>query len=128
MEYFLLYLSISSWVNAIVRLHLCCFKNKTKKKEDNFSPISEPLLQENQMGFLLKEALRTLFSRNRWSYAIFWKIGYNNSKWVSNAFFGAFCVCALSLSLSFWFLINSGETGLVVGVFSVRCDFDACTF
>ncbi|RZB42617.1 Glutamate synthase [NADH], amyloplastic [Glycine soja] len=32
------------------------------------------------MGFLLKEALRTLFSRNRWSYAIFWKIGYNNSK------------------------------------------------
>ncbi|KAH1225142.1 hypothetical protein AAZX31_11G154600 [Glycine max] len=32
------------------------------------------------MGFLLKEALRTLCSRNRWSYAIFWKIGCNNSK------------------------------------------------
>ncbi|TKY67019.1 Transcription factor LHW [Spatholobus suberectus] len=32
------------------------------------------------MGFLLKEALRTLGSRNRWSYAVFWKIGCNNSK------------------------------------------------
>ncbi|KAL2328405.1 hypothetical protein Fmac_021832 [Flemingia macrophylla] len=32
------------------------------------------------MGFLLKEALRTLCSRNRWSYAVFWKIGCNNSK------------------------------------------------
>ncbi|XP_014493936.1 transcription factor LHW [Vigna radiata var. radiata] len=32
------------------------------------------------MGFLLKEVLRTLCSRNRWSYAVFWKIGCNNSK------------------------------------------------
>nr|KYP68668.1 putative basic helix-loop-helix protein At1g64625 family [Cajanus cajan] len=32
------------------------------------------------MGFLLKEALRTLCSRNRWSYAVFWKIGCHNSK------------------------------------------------
>ncbi|KAK7312684.1 hypothetical protein VNO77_36743 [Canavalia gladiata] len=33
------------------------------------------------MGFLLKEALRTLCStRNQWSYAVFWKIGCNNSK------------------------------------------------
>ncbi|RZB75097.1 transcription factor LHW-like [Glycine soja] len=32
------------------------------------------------MGFSLKEALRTLCSRNRWSYAVFWKIGCNNSK------------------------------------------------
>ncbi|MED6176981.1 hypothetical protein PIB30_093389 [Stylosanthes scabra] len=32
------------------------------------------------MGFLLKEALKTLCSRNQWSYAVFWKIGCNNSK------------------------------------------------
>ncbi|XP_027911923.1 transcription factor LHW-like [Vigna unguiculata] len=32
------------------------------------------------MGFLLKEVLKTLCSRNRWSYAVFWKIGCNNSK------------------------------------------------
>ncbi|BAT92120.1 Transcription factor LHW BHLH transcription factor [Vigna angularis] len=32
------------------------------------------------MGFLLKEALRTLCGRNQWSYAVFWKIGCHNSK------------------------------------------------
>ncbi|KAK7261166.1 hypothetical protein RIF29_27471 [Crotalaria pallida] len=32
------------------------------------------------MGFLLKEALQTLCARNHWSYAVFWKIGSNNSK------------------------------------------------
>ncbi|XP_057728376.1 transcription factor LHW-like [Arachis stenosperma] len=32
------------------------------------------------MGFLLKEALKTLCGRNQWSYAVFWKIGCNNSK------------------------------------------------
>ncbi|MED6220193.1 hypothetical protein PIB30_042567 [Stylosanthes scabra] len=32
------------------------------------------------MGFLLKEALKTLCARNQWSYAVFWKIGCNNSK------------------------------------------------
>ncbi|KAK7371196.1 hypothetical protein VNO78_36764 [Psophocarpus tetragonolobus] len=32
------------------------------------------------MGYLLKEALRTLCARNRWSYAVFWKIGCHNSK------------------------------------------------
>ncbi|KAL5151994.1 Transcription factor LHW [Glycine soja] len=33
-----------------------------------------------EMGFLLKEALRTLCGRNQWSYAVFWKIGCHNSK------------------------------------------------
>ncbi|XP_058779662.1 transcription factor LHW-like [Vicia villosa] len=32
------------------------------------------------MGFLLKEVLKTLCGRNQWSYAVFWKIGCNNSK------------------------------------------------
>ncbi|XP_045829455.1 transcription factor LHW-like isoform X2 [Trifolium pratense] len=32
------------------------------------------------MGFLLKQALKTLCARNQWSYAVFWKIGCNNSK------------------------------------------------
>ncbi|XP_020203156.1 transcription factor LHW [Cajanus cajan] len=32
------------------------------------------------MGFLLKEALKTLCGRNQWSYAVFWKIGCHNSK------------------------------------------------
>ncbi|KAJ1407475.1 hypothetical protein SESBI_24282 [Sesbania bispinosa] len=32
------------------------------------------------MGFLLKETLKTLCGRNQWSYAVFWKIGCNNSK------------------------------------------------
>ncbi|XP_057749182.1 transcription factor LHW-like [Arachis stenosperma] len=32
------------------------------------------------MGFLLKEALKTLCARHQWSYAVFWKIGCNNSK------------------------------------------------
>ncbi|KAE9620626.1 hypothetical protein Lal_00019841 [Lupinus albus] len=32
------------------------------------------------MGFLLKEALKTLCARNQWSYAVFWKIGCNNPK------------------------------------------------
>ncbi|CAL5211646.1 unnamed protein product [Lathyrus oleraceus] len=32
------------------------------------------------MGFLLKETLKTLCARNQWSYAVFWKIGCNNSK------------------------------------------------
>ncbi|CAL0333953.1 unnamed protein product [Lupinus luteus] len=32
------------------------------------------------MGFLLKEALKTLCTRNQWSYAVFWKIGCNNPK------------------------------------------------
>ncbi|KAG4986726.1 hypothetical protein JHK82_034348 [Glycine max] len=32
------------------------------------------------MGFMLKEALRTLCGRNQWSYAVFWKIGCHNSK------------------------------------------------
>ncbi|XP_028756774.1 transcription factor LHW [Neltuma alba] len=30
------------------------------------------------MGFLLKEVLKTLCSRNQWSYAVFWKIGRHN--------------------------------------------------
>ncbi|KAF5194630.1 Transcription factor lhw [Thalictrum thalictroides] len=30
------------------------------------------------MGTLLKEALKCLCGANRWSYAIFWKIGYQN--------------------------------------------------
>ncbi|KAE9593107.1 putative transcription factor bHLH family [Lupinus albus] len=32
------------------------------------------------MGFLLKEALKTICARNQWSYAVFWKIGCNNPK------------------------------------------------
>ncbi|XP_061349323.1 transcription factor LHW-like [Gastrolobium bilobum] len=32
------------------------------------------------MGFLLKEALKTLCGRDQWSYAVFWKIGCQNSK------------------------------------------------
>ncbi|KAF3439470.1 hypothetical protein FNV43_RR17748 [Rhamnella rubrinervis] len=32
------------------------------------------------MGFLLKEALKTLCGRNQWSYAVFWKIGCQNPK------------------------------------------------
>nr|GMD69587.1 transcription factor LHW-like [Ipomoea batatas] len=32
------------------------------------------------MGYLLKEALKTLCGVNRWSYAIFWKIGCQNPK------------------------------------------------
>ncbi|XP_019199318.1 PREDICTED: transcription factor LHW [Ipomoea nil] len=32
------------------------------------------------MGYLLKEALKTLCGVNRWSYAIFWKIGCHNPK------------------------------------------------
>ncbi|KAE9616777.1 putative transcription factor bHLH family [Lupinus albus] len=32
------------------------------------------------MGFLLKEALKTLCARNHWSYAVFWKIGCNHPK------------------------------------------------
>ncbi|XP_057457481.1 transcription factor LHW-like [Lotus japonicus] len=32
------------------------------------------------MGFLLKEALKSLCDRNQWSYAVFWKIGCQNSK------------------------------------------------
>ncbi|CAJ2660245.1 unnamed protein product [Trifolium pratense] len=32
------------------------------------------------MGFLLKEVLKTLCGSNQWSYAVFWKIGCNNSK------------------------------------------------
>ncbi|KAK7272256.1 hypothetical protein RJT34_28737 [Clitoria ternatea] len=32
------------------------------------------------MGFLLKEALKTLCNLNHWSYAVFWKIGCHNSK------------------------------------------------
>lgn len=32
------------------------------------------------MGFLLKEALKTLCSPNQWSYAVFWKIGCQNPK------------------------------------------------
>ncbi|CAL0303984.1 unnamed protein product [Lupinus luteus] len=32
------------------------------------------------MGFLLKEALKTLCTRNQWSYAVFWKIGCNHPK------------------------------------------------
>ncbi|XP_019448873.1 PREDICTED: transcription factor LHW-like isoform X2 [Lupinus angustifolius] len=32
------------------------------------------------MGFLLKEALKTLCARNQWSYAVFWKIGCNHPK------------------------------------------------
>ncbi|XP_073313397.1 transcription factor LHW-like [Primulina huaijiensis] len=30
------------------------------------------------MGYLLKEALKTLCGLNQWSYAVFWKIGYRN--------------------------------------------------
>ncbi|XP_073149966.1 transcription factor LHW-like [Henckelia pumila] len=30
------------------------------------------------MGYLLKEALKTLCGVNQWSYAVFWKIGYQN--------------------------------------------------
>ncbi|KAL5056311.1 hypothetical protein RYX36_036993 [Vicia faba] len=32
------------------------------------------------MGFLLKEGLKSLCGRNQWCYAVFWKIGCNNSK------------------------------------------------
>ncbi|KAI4334179.1 hypothetical protein L6164_018899 [Bauhinia variegata] len=32
------------------------------------------------MGYLLKEALKTLCGRNQWSYAVFWKIGCHNRK------------------------------------------------
>lgn len=32
------------------------------------------------MGFLLKEALKSLCASNRWSYAVFWKIGCQNPK------------------------------------------------
>ncbi|PSS03113.1 Transcription factor LHW like [Actinidia chinensis var. chinensis] len=32
------------------------------------------------MGYLLKEALKTLCCVNRWSYAVFWKIGSQNPK------------------------------------------------
>ncbi|XP_054815550.1 transcription factor LHW-like isoform X1 [Prosopis cineraria] len=32
------------------------------------------------MGLLLKEVLKSLCSRNRWSYAVFWKIGRHNPK------------------------------------------------
>ncbi|PSR95451.1 Transcription factor LHW like [Actinidia chinensis var. chinensis] len=32
------------------------------------------------MGYLLKEALKTLCGVNRWSYAVFWKIGSQNPK------------------------------------------------
>ncbi|KAH7541816.1 transcription factor LHW [Ziziphus jujuba] len=32
------------------------------------------------MGFLLKEALKTLCGWNQWSYAVFWKIGCQNPK------------------------------------------------
>lgn len=32
------------------------------------------------MGYLLKEALRTLCCSNQWSYAVFWKIGCQNPK------------------------------------------------
>ncbi|KAL3518631.1 hypothetical protein ACH5RR_021220 [Cinchona calisaya] len=32
------------------------------------------------MGYLLKEALKTLCGVNQWSYAVFWKIGCQNSK------------------------------------------------
>ena len=91
-------------------------------KKNNFSPVSEPLLRENQMGFSLKEALRTLCSRNRWSYAVFWKIGCNNSKWVSYTF--------LFVSLSILLVCEKfgGNQVWLLGGFSVGCDFDACTF
>jgi len=51
-----------------------------------FHPFSEKkelgvVLRISKMGFLLKEALKTLCGRNnQWSYAVFWKIGCNNSK------------------------------------------------
>ncbi|XP_073140609.1 transcription factor LHW isoform X2 [Henckelia pumila] len=32
------------------------------------------------MGYLLKEALKTLCGVNQWSYAVFWKFGYQNPK------------------------------------------------
>ncbi|KAF8039612.1 hypothetical protein BT93_B1973 [Corymbia citriodora subsp. variegata] len=32
------------------------------------------------MGYLLKEALKTLCGVNQWSYAVFWKIGHQNPK------------------------------------------------
>ncbi|KAL2506956.1 Transcription factor LHW [Forsythia ovata] len=32
------------------------------------------------MGYLLKEALKTLCGVNQWSYAVFWKIGFQNPK------------------------------------------------
>ncbi|KAK4286308.1 hypothetical protein QN277_002879 [Acacia crassicarpa] len=32
------------------------------------------------MGFLLKQVLKTLCTRNQWSYAVFWKIGLHNPK------------------------------------------------
>lgn len=35
---------------------------------------------KEKMGFLLKEALKSLCDRNQWSYAVFWKIGCQNSK------------------------------------------------
>lgn len=32
------------------------------------------------MGYLLKEALKTLCGVNQWSYAVFWKFGCQNPK------------------------------------------------
>ncbi|XP_059593541.1 transcription factor LHW isoform X2 [Vitis vinifera] len=39
------------------------------------------------MGFLLKEALKSLCGVNQWSYAVFWKIGCQNPKIVGRAAF-----------------------------------------
>lgn len=42
------------------------------------------------MGYLLKEALKTLCGVNQWSYAVFWKIGCHNPKYVPSIFFNVF--------------------------------------
>ncbi|KAI4322477.1 hypothetical protein L6164_022169 [Bauhinia variegata] len=44
------------------------------KQAGRGSPVVET------MGYLLKEALKTLCGRNQWSYAVFWKIGCHNPK------------------------------------------------
>lgn len=38
------------------------------------------VLSSEAMGYLLKEALKTLCGSNQWSYAVFWKIGCQNPK------------------------------------------------
>lgn len=35
------------------------------------------------MGVLLREALRSMCVNNQWSYAVFWKIGCQNSRYHS---------------------------------------------
>lgn len=51
------------------------------------------------MGYLLKEALKTLCGVNQWAYAIFWKIGCQNPKWVLRNFLPFLPILLLSFLL-----------------------------